>query len=69
MEETIKSVETIVTHIQENQRYKVQFERGATKGVIGYKVEANGDVLLETMGDAIRLRKEAIIEVGADPTV
>ncbi len=69
MEEAIKPIETIVTHIQENQRYKVQYERGATKGVTGYKVEANGDVLEKVVQDAVSLRKAALIETGADPVV
>jgi len=34
---------TTVTHIQQNGRYRMQIERSATKGIDGFKVEANGD--------------------------
>lgn len=36
---------TTVTHISLNARYKIQFEQAATKGILGFKVEANGDDL------------------------
>ena len=48
-----------VTHIKQNGRYKVVFERSATKGVIGYKVESNGDDLDETLLDAVNLKQLA----------
>ena len=48
-----------VKHYQVNGRYQVQFERGATKGVIGYKVEANGDDYKETFGEAVKLMQLA----------
>lgn len=53
---------SIVTHVTKNSRYKVQYERSATKGVVGYKCEANGDSLLETASEAGDLRKLAEIE-------
>ena len=48
-----------VKHYQVNGRYKVQFERSATKGVTGYKVEANGDDFDRTFNDAHSLQKLA----------
>jgi len=49
-----------VNHYQINQRYKVQFERSAVKGVDGFKVEANGDDMDGTMADAVKLYGKAI---------
>jgi hypothetical protein len=51
--------ETKVTHITINGQYKVQYEQGATKGVLGFKVEANGDDLAKTEHDAQVLLGEA----------
>jgi hypothetical protein len=45
-----------VKHYQINQRYKIQFEVGATKGVIGWKVEANGDDLDALKIDTLMLK-------------
>jgi len=53
-----------VKHYQVNGKYKVQFERGATKGVIGYKVEANGDSLEDTFKDAETLKNNAELIAG-----
>lgn len=36
----------LVTHITQNGKYRIVFEQAAsTKGVLGFKVEANGDDL------------------------
>jgi|GEM_PF-5671437 len=35
----------LVTHVSLNSKYKIQFEQSATKGVLGFKVEASGDNL------------------------
>ena len=48
-----------VTHIHQNERYEVSFERSATKGIIGYKVKAKGDDLKETFADAESLKGKA----------
>ncbi len=48
-----------VTHTYLNSRYRVVFERGATKGIIGYKVEANGDDINQTFMDAKKLMEAA----------
>ncbi len=41
-----------VTHINQNQRYRIVIERAAsTKGIDGFKVEANGDDLLQVLAD------------------
>lgn len=34
---------TTVTHINQNQKYRMVIERAAVKGVDGFKVEANSD--------------------------
>jgi hypothetical protein len=50
-----------VRHYQVNGRYKVVFEQAAsTKGVIGIKVESNGDNFADTMADAERMFTEAL---------
>jgi len=51
-----------VTHITQNGRYRVVFERSATKGVIGYKVESNGDDLDKTFEDAVKLKLNAELQ-------
>ncbi len=33
----------VVTHITQNGRYRIVIERAATKGIDGFKIEANGD--------------------------
>ena len=48
-----------VTHITQNGRYQIEIERAATKGILGYKIKANGDDLLQTIKDAEQLKKEA----------
>ena len=46
--------EQIITHV--GQKYRVVFEQAAsTKGVIGFKCEANGDNLAEVEIDAALL--------------
>jgi hypothetical protein len=42
----------IVEHYQINQRYKIQFDRTSTKGIDGYKIEANGDNIETVQNDA-----------------
>ncbi len=45
-----------VKHIQVNQRYRIVIERAAsTKGVDGFKVEANGDDMTLVEADALIL--------------
>jgi len=42
-----------VTHITQNGKYRVVFEQAtSTKGVIGFKVEANGDDLTSVQTEA-----------------
>jgi hypothetical protein len=41
-----------IRHYQINQRYKIQFEVGAVKGVTGWKIEANGDDMAQVVKDA-----------------
>jgi len=50
---------TETRHITINGKYKVQFERSAVKGVIGFKVEANGDDYNTTLDEAVALMKSA----------
>ena len=45
---------------QVNGKYRIVIERAAsTKGVLGYKVEANGDSLLDVVGDIDQLKTDA----------
>lgn len=48
-----------IKHYQINGKYRVVFERSAVKGVIGYKVEANGDKINQVMKDAEALKRQA----------
>lgn len=48
-----------VKHYQIGQKYKMQFERSAVKGVDGYKVEANGDDIAQVISDAKTLKLSA----------
>jgi hypothetical protein len=41
-----------VKHIQVNEKYRMQIERSATKGIDGFKVEANGDDMKSVEVDA-----------------
>ena len=43
-----------IVHV--GQKYEVQFEQGATKGILGYKVKATGDDMVDTFEDAKRLQ-------------
>jgi len=56
-----------VKHYQVNGRYRVQFERSATKGVDGFKVEANGDSLDDVLMDAKTLKEYA--EAATKPVI
>lgn len=58
----------MVIHQTINSRYRVVFEQSAVKGVLGYKVEANGDNLEETMLDAARLQTRAA-EIAPPPII
>lgn len=50
----------IVTHINQGQSYRVQIERAAsTKGIDGFKVEANGDNANLVLADAQFLYAQA----------
>lgn len=44
-----------VKHIQVNGKYRMQIERSATKGIDGFKVEANGDDMTLVEADAYLL--------------
>ena len=49
-----------VNHIQVGTKYRIVIERAAsTKGVDGFKVEANGDDMLEVETDITRLYDSA----------
>ena len=49
-----------VTHINQGQKYRIVIERAAsTKGVDGFKVEANGDDILSVEVDVTRLYASA----------
>ena len=49
-----------VKHIQVNGRYRVVIERiGSAKGIVGIKVESNGDGKKEALDDAIDIFNEA----------
>lgn len=51
-----------VKHYQVGQKYRVVFERGAVKGIDGFKVEANGDDIDAVMWDATKLYEKAYTE-------
>ncbi|MFA7214386.1 MAG: hypothetical protein WC111_10895 [Candidatus Cloacimonadaceae bacterium] len=36
-------IREVVVHSIDGARYQIQFEQAATKGVLGFKVTANGD--------------------------
>lgn len=56
-----KGDKVTVTHISENQRYRIVIERAAsTKGVTGVKIEANGDSIGEVAKDTETLYDKAI---------
>lgn len=58
-----------VKHIQVNQRYRIVIERAAsTKGVDGFKVEANGDDKVQVQMDAEFLMKQAISMTSTNDT-
>ena len=48
-----------IRHIQENSKYRIVFERGAVKGIDGFKVEANGDDFSDVQEQALVLYKWA----------
>ena len=50
--------ETTIYHI--NGKYRVIFERSAVKGIDGFKVEANGDIIDNVLADAEGLYKQVI---------
>jgi len=50
---------TTVTHIQQNGKYRMQIERSATKGIDGFKVEANGDDMAQVKAEALALYEDA----------
>ncbi len=48
-----------INHYQVNGKYRVYIERAAsTKGVLGYKVEANGDDILGVIRDIKELKQQ-----------
>ena len=58
-----------VKHIQVNQRYRMVIERAAsTKGVDGFKIEANGDDLATVEADANLLYEKAKIMTAPNDT-
>ena len=52
--------ESKVIHVSEDSKYRVSFEQSATKGIIGFKVEAHGDDKDVTMAEATILLEEAL---------
>lgn len=48
----------LVQHQNIEQRYRMVIERGATKGILGYKVEANGDLLTGVI-EQVKVLKDA----------
>ena len=54
--------EQVIKHIQVGQKYKVQFEQGATKGIIGFKVEAMSDNEDEAYEKAKKLYLNAMLD-------
>jgi hypothetical protein len=48
-----------VRHITEQGRYKMVIEQSAVKGVLGYKVEVNGDNMTDVIDDIQILLKSA----------
>ena len=50
-----------VRHIQVNGRYRMQIERSATKGIDGFKVEANGDDMNGVESDVMLLYQSALV--------
>lgn len=38
-----------IIHINQDQKYKMVIERAAVKGIDGFKVEANGDLMSEAL--------------------
>ena len=48
-----------VTHEMTNVKYRIVIERAAsTKGVLGYKIEANGDTVADCVSDIDALKTE-----------
>jgi len=58
----------IVIHTYPNSRYKVVFERSAssTKGIDGFKVEANGDEIAQVEKEASELYTYAQIKTSPE---
>ena len=53
-------MDSLVTNVTVNGKYKMTIERAASANkVVGYKVEANGDVLADVVIDAHNLQKHA----------
>jgi hypothetical protein len=51
-----------VKHITVNGKYRIVLERAAsTKGVIGYKIEANGDAYSDVLADIYRIQESVEI--------
>ena len=50
----------VVTHIAQNQRYRLVIERSAVRGIDGFKVEANGDDIDAVEKDANTLYQFAL---------
>ena len=48
-----------VTHTYLNTQYRIVFEQAAVKGVLGFKVEANGDDLLLVKINALEMLEYA----------
>ncbi len=53
-------IKELVVHTTENGKYKVQFEQAATKGVLGFKVEANSDDIEKCKSDSTELLAYAL---------
>jgi hypothetical protein len=53
-------IKEVIVHSIENSKYKVQFEQAATKGIIGFKVEANDDDIEKCKDQASSLLQYAL---------
>ena len=59
METQFQTVDTTVVHQTVNGKYRIVIERAAsTKGVLGYKVEVNEDVMADALRFAEKLKNE-----------
>jgi len=55
-----------IIHEHIDQKYRMVIERSATKGVLGYKVEANGDLLTGVI-EQVKVLKDAAELIATEP--